>query len=130
MNLLSISLLPQTLVFSMLKERLTKTKLHPDWDGVISTGYDFALLRLNESSAIQFVQPIDEDFELTTDCSFTAMGWGRLSERAPFEEILQVAQEIPYLPPDSCSTAFDRRVDMLLCAGDVSSELCAGMQWF
>ena len=113
-----------------LKERLTKAELHPDWDGDISRGYDFALLKLNESSTTQFIQPINEDFELTTDCLFSALGWGRLSERGPFAPVLQVAEEMPYYPPDFCSNFFDRSPDKLLCAGDGSSDSCAGMQWF
>jgi len=101
---------------------------HPDWKGGLPSGYDFALIKLNESSTIQFITPADEDLELTAGDSLAAMGWGRLSARSAFQRSLQVANDIPFIPVDVCSASSTRTVDDLLCAGDGRAAPCAGDQ--
>jgi len=101
---------------------------HNLWDGDTSKGYDFALIRLNETSNILPIRLVDSSNELEPGESLAAMGWGRLSARGPFETFLQVAVDLPFISQEDCSVAFERPMTQILCAGIGQSGTCAGDQ--
>lgn len=99
---------------------------HPDWDGTTLNGFDFALVKLDESSRLQPVRLVDSDTIPQPGDSLAAMGWGRLQERGGFSNTLQVAEGIPLISEEECAQALSAPISNMLCAGQGLAGACAG----
>ena len=99
---------------------------HPFWRGDSALGFDFALVKLNITSEQQPIQLMPKDMELEDQQDLTAIGFGRLQDNGAFAVSLQVAEELPFIPPEDCSGILGLNAQEIVCAGDGTANICAG----
>lgn len=107
---------------------LGEAKMHPFWMGDSTLGFDFALLKLNITSEQEPIKLLPKEEELEEDQDLTAIGFGRIQDNGVFAFSLQVADELPFVTSDDCSSILGINAQDVLCAGDGRANTCAGDQ--
>lgn len=101
---------------------------HPNWNGDLGNGYDFALCYLNRPVQsypnVTLVLNEDPDFpDLNAGIKATAAGMGYKNLYYAFPDVLQKA-DLTVTPIDVCDSTMDN--DSVLCTDESGTGVCGG----
>jgi hypothetical protein len=123
-----VEILPEGRVAKNQLSKVRRIIVHPSWDYEYSN--DIALLEL--SRPLKFsstVSPILIDDIGISSFSGTVSGWGSTaSGSGPFPNRLQLAEEVPSVSDDVCSSVYGLTFDpsVMMCAGGEGVDVCSG----
>ncbi|GMH36932.1 hypothetical protein BSKO_04805 [Bryopsis sp. KO-2023] len=100
--------------------------VHERYSGDVEGGFDVALLLLKEPSSKQPATLPHPQQSIGVGLPLAAVGWGKTSERGAFPEVLQLADELPYVTNKSCRKKWPKLKDNMLCAFSGSQGTCKG----
>ncbi|GMH36921.1 hypothetical protein BSKO_04794 [Bryopsis sp. KO-2023] len=100
--------------------------VHERYSGTVEGGFDVALLLLEKASTKQPARLPHPQQSIGVGLPLAAVGWGKTSERGAFPEVLQLADELPYVTNKSCRKMWPKLKDSMLCAFSGSQGTCKG----
>ena len=104
------------------------THIHESWKGSTTSGYDIALLELDQS--VDLPEPLfaQQTANFDEDQEFTFVGWGR-TRRERYPRYLQMATSLVQLAPQPCGEQLSfHPKDHIVCveSPEVTQEACRG----
>uniref|UniRef100_A0A061R1Y1 Tryptase gamma 1 n=1 Tax=Tetraselmis sp. GSL018 TaxID=582737 RepID=A0A061R1Y1_9CHLO len=118
-------------VSSFTEVRTRSSVIHPDWDGIVSSGNDVAILTLERAvpdAAVRLAQP---SLALAEGRELVVAGWGFHGADESLHFTLQQGR-VNYLSQSNCNNTFQREIgiqfikDSMLCAFSETTDACRG----
>lgn len=107
--------------------KVEKYFIHPNYNKTISSGSDFAVLKLKGDVLTDFVDLSSTDPNLLSISEFSVAGWGVLDESGyPSPQTLQILT-VPYVAQDKCESQFQKAIPSSSPYLD-NSMFCAGYE--
>lgn len=102
-----------------------ETVIYDSWNGNYTEGYDIALLKLDREANLTVPVLAYSNKSLLYGTNLVALGWGT-NENNDFEELLQMAQGLEYIPTEKCKVYWKFVKEWQICAGITVSNTCRG----